>query len=104
MQGYISISDFMQHLRENGLVIASAAELEASRLVALREAQRKLMRKTAISFADVIKAGFVPGITTNQGLIHWVKAGKFLKGETYQEKNSRWMVLTSALRRLGYAE
>jgi hypothetical protein len=104
MEGTISIPDFMAHLRSEGLVIVSAAELEASRLLAERESQRKLMRKKAIAFAEVIKAGFIPGITTNQGLVHWVNSGRINLGEAYKETNGRWMLMTSALRRLGYAE
>ena len=100
---YINAAEFMQHLKENNLYIVHGDELAQNRLAEQREKQRRLMKKLAISFADAIAAGFFP-VKTSQGLRHWNKQGKFLKGEVYKAKNGHWMIMASAIKRLGYAE
>ncbi len=111
MEGTVNITDFMAHLRDNRLVIVSEdlvykralADAEEAKAYQLRLLRQKLMRKNAIPFADVIKAGFFD-LTSIQGLKHWVNAGKFSKGEAYTATNGHWMLMTSALKRMGVAE
>lgn len=106
----INANDFMDafvsRLKAEGLVLASASELEAAKQLRLRERQRVLMRRKAISFADAVDAQLV-SVKTRSGLVEWVKSGKLTEMvDCYQEPKGKkqWMILTAAVRRLGYTE
>jgi hypothetical protein len=94
----ISANDFMQMLKDNSLVIVSAAEFEMN--LALK--RKRLMKKTALSLTEIIEAQFLP-VKTNKSLIDWTLSGKIKPTEFYQEQSGlkRIMILTAALKRLG---
>lgn len=95
---YINAAEFMQMLKENSLVIVSAAEFEMNAVLK----RKRLLKKTALSTSEIIESHFFP-IKTNKALIDWTISGKIKPTEFYQEQNGRKriMILTAALIRLG---
>jgi hypothetical protein len=95
---YVEVNDFMQMLKDNSLIIVSAAEFEMNS--ALRRS--RLLKKKSLSLTEIIDAKFLP-VKTNKSLIDWTLSGKIKPTEFYQEKSGlkRIMILTAALKRLG---
>ena len=88
----------MQLLKDNSLVIVSAADFEMNAILK----RKALLRKKSLSLSEIINAGFFP-IKTNKALIDWTISGRIKPDEFYQEQNGRKriMILTEALKRLG---
>ena len=98
---YIDANEFMETLLAKGLVIVSVKELQASKEID----RNRLMRRKALSLSEIVRANLLP-LKTVKGIADWIRTGKIKPGETYQEKSGykRVMVLTSAIKRLGYGE
>lgn len=103
MQGLVKIQDFMNHLKAEGLVIVRGDELVNHKEAALRNLQRKYMKKVAITYKQVIDAQLLP-VTSKQSIQRWVDTGKFKKGEVYETSKGVRMIMTSAIVRLGYVD
>jgi len=103
MDGLISIPEFMAHLKAEGLVIVNVNDIAMASDYQRRETQRKWLKKQVIPFTEVIRAGFFP-LTSVEGLHHWRRDNKFKENEVYQDSKKRWMMMVSAIKRLGYAE
>jgi hypothetical protein len=97
----IDANEFMENLIAKGLVIVSVKEFEASKEIE----RRKMMRKTALPLADIVRLGLLP-VKTSKGVNDWILNGKIKPGEYYQESKGykKIMVLTAAIKRLGYVE
>lgn len=106
-QTLISVSDFMpafaRYLCDNGLIIVEAAQLEEGKQVAQRELRRRCLRKTTLTFKEVLDAGFLP-LTSKQGIENWIKSGKIKENEVLRPAKGQRKLLTSALVRLGCTE
>lgn len=98
---YIDANEFIETLLAKGLVIVSAKELEAGKEIE----RRKLMRRKSLSLSEIVKAKLLP-LSTAKGVNGWIVSGKIKDGEWYQESSGykKVMVLTSAIKRLGYDE
>lgn len=98
---YIDAFDFMKMLKSNNLIIVSASEFEANNQIL----RKKLMKRKAISCSEIVKAGFFP-IKSSKTVLDWCQNGKIKPTEFYQEETgkNRIMILTQAIKRLGYDE
>ena len=98
---YINANDFIETLKNNGLIIVSAAEYEATKDLQ----SRKMMKRKAISLKEIVEHRLLP-LKTKKGVQDWIDNQKIKPVEWYTEKGSqnKIMVLTAAIRRLGYGE
>lgn len=98
---YINATEFMEVLKANGLVIVSAHEFELN----LSILRKRYMKRKALALSEIVKAKLLP-LRTAKGVNDWILSGKIKAGETYIEASGhkRVMVLTSAIRRLGYED
>jgi hypothetical protein len=99
----INVNDFMAMLKAEGLVIVKGDELENVAQARLYNLQRKYMRKNSLTFKQVVDAKLLP-LNSKTSIQKWVDAGKFKKGEIYETSGGVRMMMTSAIRRLGYTE
>lgn len=98
---YIDANEFIETLLAKGLVIVSAKEFEAGKDIE----RRKLMRRKSLSLSEIVKAKLLP-LETVKGVNDWIISGKIKEGEWYKESGGykKVMVLTAAIKRLGYDE
>ena len=96
---YIEASEFMQLLRENGLVIVHHGELEANAEIK----RQQLLKRKYLSFSEIINAKFFPIKDTNT-LRRWCIDGKFGKDGFYQLNNGQFRIVTIALKKVLYGE
>lgn len=96
---YINANDFIETLKSQGLVIVSVKDFEASKDVE----RNRLMRRKALSLREIVRAKLLP-LQTVKGVKDWILSEKIKKNEWYQEASGykRVMILTSAIKRLGY--
>jgi hypothetical protein len=101
MQNLVDINEFMEMLKANDLLIVSAGEFQLNNNIK----KHNLMKRKALSCAEIVSAQLLP-LTTNKSIIDWTKSGKIKENEFYFEKTGRkrMMIMTSAIKRLGYAE
>lgn len=98
---YINANDFIETLKSHGLVIVSISEFEAG-----KDAVRKrLMRRKALTLKEIADNRLLP-VKDKKTVNDWILNGKIKPNETYQEATGRKrvMVLTIAIRRLGYED
>ena len=98
---YIDANEFIETLKAQGLVIVSVREYEAT-----KDMQRKrLMRRKALSLAEIADNSLLP-VKSKKTVNDWILSGKIKPDEWYQEElgKKRIMVLTSAIRRMGYED
>ena len=101
---FIDISEFMERLKAEGLVIVRADEIGMTAEFKLMDFRRRMMKRRALSFSDVLKTGLLP-VKTATGLGTWVRQ-HLKEDEYYQETKGKKcrMIMTSAIRRLGFYE
>ena len=97
----IDANEFLETLIAKGLMIVSVKEFEAAKDIE----RRRAMRKTALTLTEIVRLGLLP-VKTSKGVNDWILNGKIKPGEFYQESKGykRIMVLTAAIKRLGYVE
>ena len=91
----------MESLLSKGLIIVSAREFEAS-----KDLERKrVMRKKSLSLKEIVDFKLLP-LKSKKGVESWINRGKIKPDEIYREATgiNKIMVLTSAIRRLGYED
>ena len=100
----VDISEFMERLKAEGLVIVRADEIGMAAEFRLIDFRRRMMKRRALSFSDVLKTGLLP-VKTATGLGTWVRQ-HLKEDEYYQETKGKKcrMIMTSAIRRLGFYE
>jgi hypothetical protein len=98
---YINASEFIETLKQQGLVIVSAKEFQANNEIE----RNRLMRRKSLALSEIVNANLLP-LKTVKGVNDWIISGKIKEGEWYQETSGykRVMVLTQAIKRLGYGE
>jgi len=100
-ENYISASEFIETLLSKGLVIVSVKEFEAG-----KELHRKrLMKRKSLSLTEIADARLLP-VKNKKTVNDWILSGKIKPEETYREASGkkRVMVLTAAIKRLGYVD
>lgn len=101
MPEFINVTDFMEHLKRNDLIIVSRKDLLDSSKIELDLKRRDLMKKKDLSIKDVIDGKFLP-IGTKSGVRIWIKEGRIKETEVYKNSVGQIRILTSAIKRLGY--
>lgn len=98
---YINASEFIETLKSQGLVIVSAHEYEATKDMD----RKRLMRRKALSLKEIADHRLLP-VKDKKTVNDWILNGKIKPAETYRETGGkrRVMVLTIAIRRLGYED
>jgi hypothetical protein len=98
---YINANDFIETLKSHGLVIVSIREFEAGKDLI----RKRLMKRKALSLKEIADHKLLP-VNAKKTVNDWIINGKIKPTETYQEASGkrRVMVLTSAIRRLGYED
>ena len=98
---YINANDFIEALLAKGLVIVSVSEYEATKDMA----RKRLMKRKALSLKEIADHRLLP-VKSKKTVNNWIVNGRIKPTETYTEASGtkRVMVLTSAIRRLGYED
>jgi len=101
MENYINASEFIEKLKSHGLVIVSIKEYEAAKDML----RKRLMRRKALSLKEIADNKLLP-VGNKKTVNNWILSGKIKADEWYQEQTGqkRVMVLTSAIRRMGYED
>lgn len=96
---YINANDFIETLKSQGLVIVSLSEFELNNSLI----RKRLMKKKAVSCAEILQGKLLP-LKTAKGIIDWTLNGKIKETEFYNESTGKrkLMIMTSAIKRLGY--
>lgn len=95
MEGTVNITDFMAHLRAEGLVIVQASELAEAQQMRTARKHHQLMNKPAITFAQ---AAEILGKSKNT-IRNWV-AQKRIKPTEILTRGKTQYVSTMAVKRL----
>lgn len=97
-------SEIVNELQARGLAVVPVAGLKKFKPgghETVREKQRRLLRKKALTLKEIVDACFFPDITTKQALAYWVETGKIREDETFILSNDgKRYVMTLAVRRL----
>lgn len=98
---YINATEFIETLKAQGLVIVSSHEYEATKDLT----RKRLMRRKALSLKEIADHRLLP-VKDKKTVKDWILNGKIKPAESYQEQSGRKriMVLTLAIRRLGYED
>ncbi|MFD1292669.1 hypothetical protein ACFQ5N_02365 [Lutibacter holmesii] len=95
----INVSEFMDHLKENNLLIVSRSDYENGENVAnakLLKKQKSLLNKPAVTPYEMVKYKL-----THYNSITGIKASQLFKpGEMYHNSKGKLMVVTSAVKRI----
>lgn len=101
MNQYINTSEFMSHLKKQGLVIVSKNELEKMAKTDLFQKRRDLLSKRFLTLKEVLSLELLP-VKTKTSLERWIKESVFLPSEVSRNNRNFVIVATSSLKRLGY--
>ena len=98
---YINANYFIETLKSHGLVIVSIREFETGKDLV----RKRLMRRKALMLKEIADHRLLP-VKDKKTVKDWIINGKIKPTETYQEAagRKRVMVLTIAIRRLGYED
>lgn len=99
MSATIKISEFMDHLKANDLVIVSRKDLLDSARIDLDLKRYDLLQKKDISIKEIVDAKFLP-VTTKAGVRNWITDGRFKELEVFKNTAGQIRILTSAIKRL----
>ena len=107
IEAVVKVSDLMDHLKRENLVIVHKSVIDDSELELLRM-QKASLKKDALTLSEIIKGQLLhPHLTTT----HSIRAYKgFKPGEKFNANNGNGvlMICTSAIKRLrktyGYAD
>lgn len=94
---YINVIEFMQHLKDNNLVIVDQRELATAPEIK----KTLLLKKKDLSLSEVLKAGFF-NVKDTETLRRWCLSGKFGEDGFYRLKNGQFRILTIAIKKLLY--
>jgi hypothetical protein len=94
---YINAAEFLETLKNKGLVIVSAAEFEAGN----EFLRAQLMRRKDLSLKEISDSGLL-GKKHKRTIQRWIDCGKIKTGEWHREDSGKVKVLTVAIKRLGY--
>lgn len=96
----VEVSEFMNFLKANDLVIVSASEFQANRQIELNALRARLLKKRALSINDIVQAKLLP-YSTKQGVRHWMDKNLKQNEHWYQEAKGqkRIMILTEVIKK-----
>lgn len=89
----VSVAEFMQHLKDNNLVIVRQDELEKNAEIN----RMQLLKRKDLSLSEIVKAKFF-NVKDTETLRRWCLSGKFSKDGFYQLQNGQFRILTTAIK------
>lgn len=97
VNNYISATEFIETLKQQGLVIVSMSEHEAAK----DYAQKRALKKKSLSTKEISDLELL-GKINKRTIQHWIASGKIKTNEWYPESGplKRIMILTAAVKRL----
>ena len=101
MENLIKASDFVKHLKQEGLVIISLKELDQISNRALLQKRNDLLKKKFLKISELLALKLLP-VKTSQGIRHWINEGKIKPTELMKLDNGVIKISTSFLIRAGY--
>lgn len=98
----VAVTDFLNHLKENGLVLGKAEEFIGNLEFDLQVKRANLRKKKAVTLKEILDAKIIKQ-TSKRTLNRWIENGTIREPETYKcAKTNQIMIMTEALKRLGY--
>lgn len=94
---YINVADFMQHLKDNNLVIVAKGDVELNNDIL----RANLLKRKSLSLTEIVNAQFFP-VKDSESLRRWCLNGKFPEGSFFQLSNGKYKVLTSQIKKMIY--
>ena len=79
MEGTVNIADFINTLKNEGLIIVSREDYEHKinfKEVRLRNFQKKLLEKDSLTIKEIVKGELLP-VKTRQSINNWIDKGYF---------------------------
>ncbi len=101
METIIKAADFLDLLKNEGLVIVSKKELEKLNSENLLQIRKDLMRKKWITISQVLKMELLP-VKTKTSIERWIKDGTIKQEEVTKKQNGIILINANFLNRLGY--
>lgn len=101
METIIKAADFLDLLKNEGLVIVSKKELEKLNSENLLQIRKDLMRKKWITISQVLKMELLP-VKTKTSIERWIKDGIIKQEEVTKKQNGIILINANFLNRLGY--
>lgn len=101
METIIKAADFLDLLKNEGLVIISKKELEKLNSENLLQIRKDLMRKKWITISQVLKMKLLP-VKTKTSIERWIKDGTIKQEEVTKKANGIILINANFLNRLGY--
>ena len=101
MEGLVKISELVDFLKANNLVIVSKTDFAAVTDEDLNLLRVRMLKKRAVTIAEIVNAKLLP-LTSKQGVLHWINNEIIKPDEVYKNHVGKIYVLTSAIKRLGY--
>lgn len=98
---FINANDFIEMLRSRGLVIVSAVDFELGKQIA----RKRILKRTSLTLKEIVDHNLLP-LKSKKGVNDWIENGTIKESEVIRDIGPKKMikVLTSAIKRLGYAE
>ena len=98
---FINANDFITMLETRGLVIISKVDFELGKQIA----RKNIMKRNSLTVKQIVDHELLP-LKSKKGVMDWIANGKIHESEVIREIGNKNMirVLTSAIKRLGYAE
>lgn len=72
MAEFVNISDFMNHLKQNDLVIVSRQELLEQEHIKVALIRDRIERKRWLTIKEIVDAELLP-VRTKQAVLQWIK-------------------------------
>jgi Ni2+-binding GTPase involved in maturation of urease and hydrogenase len=101
MEGLVKISELVDYLKSNDLVIVSKSEFATVTEEDLNLMRARMLKKKSVTLAEIVSARLLP-LTSKQGVMHWINNHVIKPEEVYKDQVGKIYVLTSAIKRLGY--
>lgn len=95
----IHANEFADYLRQNGLVIISAAEVSNIEMVKINQLRADLRRKKALTLTEIVEAKLL-AVKSQQALRHWIKNGKIRENEFFKDSNGHVQITWECIHRI----
>lgn len=98
---FINANEFITMLESRGLVIISKVDFELGKQIA----RKNILKRNSLTLKEIVDHELLP-LKSKKGVNDWIENGTIKEGEVIRNIGNKNMirVLTSAIKRLGYAE
>jgi len=102
LNGTINISQFVNHLKQEGLIIVSREDYEQKinfNEVRLVQLQKKLLSKENLTIKQIVKGQLLP-VKTRQSINNWIDKGVFADDEVFKSKDGSIRIVMCVVNRI----